>query len=239
MIIKKPSVLESIISSTPSVNIYRFRLQDHQPVDFVPGMFAMLYYKDQATGEEIGRAYSIASEPGVDYFDFMIELVHGKLTSKLENAKIGDIYYISAPYGAFKFDSTKKKFLFLAGGTGLAPFFSMIKYAIKNNLDADMSMIYSVRFPSWIIAREELESFEKLEKPKVSCTVTVTRPQPGDGWTGQTGHIDEAMVRKYVPDFPERIFYICGPLNFVKAMQQVADNLGIAKENVKTEMWGQ
>ncbi|MGC8628785.1 MAG: ferredoxin--NADP reductase [Candidatus Micrarchaeia archaeon] len=240
MIIKKPCVIESIEKSTPNVNIYRLRIQDNTVVDFVPGMFAMLYYKDPETNEEIGRAYSIASEPNVSYFDFMIELVHGKLTSKLENAKVGDVYYISAPYGQFKFDpSAGKKFLFLAGGTGLAPFFSMIKYAISKKLDVDIAMIYSVRFPSWIIAKDALSEFAKSELPKISINITITRPQPGDGWNGQTGHIDEAMIQKYVPDFAERIAYICGPLNFVKAMKQACSNLKIPETNIKTEMWGQ
>ncbi len=239
MIIKKPSVLESIKPSTPNVNVYRFRLQDHTIADFIPGMFAMLYYKNPETGEEIGRAYSIASEPGVDYFDFIIELVHGQLTSKLETAKPGDIYYISAPYGAFKFDETKKKFLFLAGGTGLAPFFSMIKYAAKEQLDADMALIYSARFPTWIIEKEELESFQKLEKPRVKLTITITRPQPGDGWTGQTGHIDAEMIKKYVPDYSERLSYICGPLNFVKAMEAALTSLNVPNGQIVKEMWGE
>ncbi len=238
MFVKKPSVLEEIIPQTENVNIYRFRFQDNSVLDFVPGMFAMLYYKDPQTGEEIGRAYSIASEPGNSYVEFMIELVHGKLTSKLEQAKIGDLYYISAPFGSFKFDPSKAKYLFLAGGTGLAPFFSMIKYAIKNKLNSDISMIYSVKYPSYIIAKEELEKFEKIEIPKIKVAVTITRPQPGDNWNGETGHINGEMVKRHAPDFKERTTYICGPLNFVKAMKQLMLDLGVEEANIKTEMWG-
>jgi len=239
MIVKKPYILESIIKETDNVNLYRFRAQDHASLDFTPGMFAMLYYRDQATGEEIGRAYSIASEPGVDYLDFIIELVHGKLTSKLELAKEGDIYYISAPYGQFKFDtSLGSKFLFLAGGTGIAPFFSMLKYAAKNAIDADIVVIDSVRYPSSIIAKQDLDALQALEKPKIRCIITVTRPQPGDGWTGATGHIDANMLAKYVPDLAERVCYICGPLGFTKAMKDLLSSLGMPTQKIKTEMWG-
>ncbi len=239
MFVKKPSVLEAIIPQAENINLYRFRFQDGSILDFTPGMFAMLYYKDPQTGEEIGRAYSIASEPGNSYVEFLIELVHGKLTSKLEQAKVGDTYYISAPYGAFKFDASKGKYLFLAGGTGLAPFLSMIKYAIKNKLSADISMIYSVKYPSYILAKDQLESFKNLEAPKVKTTITITRPQPNDNWQGPTGHINEEMVSKYVPDFKERICYICGPLNFVKAMKELMASMGVEEANIKTEMWGE
>jgi ferredoxin-NADP reductase len=200
-------------------------------------MFAMLTYKNPQTGEEIARAFSIANAPPANYFEFMVAMIHGKITTKLEEAKVGDIYYISAPYGQFKFDiNTGKKFLFLAGGTGIAPFFSMIRYASRLGDRMDVNMMYSIKFPYEIIEKAELDQYVSNG---MKLTITVTRPAPGDGWAGQTGHIDAEMIKKYAPDFAERLCYICGPPKFLQAVKEALVSLGISERAIKAEMWGE
>ncbi len=237
MIVKKEYALASITPSTKDVTVFSFKSVDGAGVDFAPGMFAMLFYKNKDTGEEIGRAFSIANAPPSDSFEFMVAMIHGRLTSKLEEAKVGDVYCISAPYGALKLDaSTASKLLFLAGGTGVAPFFSMIRYLRANNDRIDVNMIYSIRYPYEIIERQELESFGT---DGCGITITVTRPQPGDGWSGQTGHIDAEMIMKYVPDFAERVPYVCGPPKFVQAMKEALISIGVQERAIRAEMWGE
>ncbi|MGC8662438.1 MAG: ferredoxin--NADP reductase [Candidatus Micrarchaeia archaeon] len=236
MFTKKACYLKEIIKETPDVNIFRFESIDGSAFDFSPGMFIMLYYKAN-TPEEIGRAYSIASVPGESLIELTISMVHGKLTSKLEEAHVGDIYHISGPYGQFKFDPTKNsKVFFVSGGTGLAPFLSMLRYIKNKKLNIDAVLLYSVRYPNEIIRKEELEDLEKNIKLKL--IVTVTRYKPGDPWDGETGHINEEMVKKEVQDFAERDIYICGPPTFVNAMELVFKNLGIDKSKIMAEMWG-
>lgn len=237
MIIKKPYALDSIDKSTKEVTVFRFKSQDNASVDFTPGMFAMLFYKNPAAGEEIGRAFSIANAPPSDYFEFMVALIHGQITTKLEEAKVGDVYYISAPYGQFKFDiNSGKKFLFLAGGTGIAPFFSMIRYMKGLGAAMDVNMLYSIKYPTEIIEKNELSSYAGSG---LNLTVTVTRPAPGDGWSGQTGHIDAEMIKKYAPDFAERISYVCGPPKFVQAVKAALVSIGMNERAIRAEMWGE
>lgn len=237
MILKKPYMLEKIEKSTPDVSVFSFRSQDSVSVDFTPGMFAMLIYKNPQTGEEIARAFSIANAPPSDHFEFMVAMIHGQITSKLEEAKQGDIYYISAPYGQFKFDiNMGKKFLFLAGGTGIAPFFSMMRYAKNLGRSLDANMLYSIRYPYEIIEKTELDQYVSNG---MKLTVTVTRPAPGDVWSGQTGHIDAAMIQKHAPDFIERVCYVCGPPKFVQAVKEALISLGINERAIRAEMWGE
>jgi ferredoxin-NADP reductase len=238
MIVRKPYTLESVTKMTPDIFCFRFRSQDGTKVDFTPGMFAMLYYKDSATGEEISRAYSVASVPNVDYFDFIITMIHGKLTSKLEAAKPGDVYEISAPYGQFKIDAeVGRKLLFLAGGSGIVPFLSAMKYAKSKGLCIDVNAIYSVRFPYEIICKDDLQGL--VDCAAMKLTVTVTRPKEGDGWTGQTGRIDAEMLKKYVPDLAERLCFVCGPMAFVKALKDALVGLGVEEKEIMAEMWGE
>ena len=97
-------------------------------------------------------------------------------------------------------------------------------------------MLYSVKYPNEIIRKDELAELGK--RINLNTVVTVTRPQQGDGWTGQTGHIDADMIKKCAPDFAERVPYVCGPLNFAKAMKEALLSLGIPEGKIKCDVWG-
>ena len=237
MIKDKPYEIVEIKKLTPSVTSFIFKAKDGTSIDFTPGMFAMLAYKNESTGESIARAFSIANSPPSDRLEFVISLIHGRFTSKLDDAKIGDRYLVSAPYGQFKFDiNAGKKFLFLAGGTGIAPFMSMLRYAKQLNSDMDSVMLYSTKYANELIYKEQLEAYAK--ESEFRLIITVTRPQEGDGWKGETGHVNTEMMKREVPDFMERISYICGPPAFVKACKDALISMGVKSENVKAEMWG-
>lgn len=238
MILNKPYSLVEVKKLTPTVSSFVFKAQDNTPIDFTPGMFAMLQYVDKGTGKAVARAFSIANPPPSDRLEFIVALIHGQLTSKLEEAKVGDIYGVSAPYGQFKFDlASGKKVLFLAGGTGIAPFMSMIRYAKQQGADLDTNMIYSTKYPDEIIYKDELDVLQKGQGFKLE--ITVTRPQPGDGWTGLTGHADADMIKKCAPDYMERVSYICGPPAFVKALKEALIGLGVDERSIRAEMWGE
>ena len=237
MILNKPYSLVEVKKLTPTVSSFVFKAQDNTLIDFTPGMFAMLQHVDKTTGKAIARAFSIANSPPSNHLEFIVALIHGQLTSKLETAAVGDVYLVSAPYGQFKFDlASGKKVLFLAGGTGMAPFMSMIRYAKQQNADVDANMIYSTKYPNEIIYKDELDGLQKGSNFKLE--ITVTRPQSGDGWTGLTGHVNVDMIKKCAPDYKDRISYICGPPAFVKALKDALVGLGVDGKNIRAEMWG-
>lgn len=234
---EKPYRITEIIAETPDVTLFRLMSEDKALMDFDPGMFIMLACIDQTTNERIARAYSIASAPNQDFIELYIHMIHGKFTSHLDAAKIGDIYYVSGPHGQFRFSAaTDKKVLFLVGGTGLAPCMSMLRDIKSKNSGTDVVLLYSVRYPNEVIRKNELAELEGLLALK--AIVTVTRPQPDDGWTGQTGHVDAEMIKRYSPDFMERKAYLCGPLPFVKAIKEALISLGMKEESVKVDVWG-
>ena len=236
-VINKPYALVKIGQSTKDVTTFRFESREKTEVNFIPGMFAMITYKPGDGGAQVSRAFSIANSPPSDYFEFFISMINGQLTSKLAKAALNDTYYISAPYGQFQFDiNAGNKFLFLAGGTGIAPFFSMLRYTHALNKKLDCAMVYSVKYPYDIIEKGELDEFSTIMGLKT--LVTVTRPADGDGWTGAKGHANGEMIKKFVPDFKDRISYVCGPPLFVKALRDDLVAMGVPDREIKAEMWG-
>lgn len=237
---RKYSLVEKI-DETPEVLILKFTPEDGNPVYFDPGMFMMITGVDAEGTRHTARAFSIASDPSAKLMEFMVikEPTHGEHIgrSHFMDAKIGDIFMMKGPSGQFRFDpKVDKKVLFVAGGTGLAPFISMLRHVKFLKTQCDAILLYSVKYPTEIIQKAELEGYTKDLGLKL--TVTVTRPAEGDGWTGQTGHVDSAMIQKDAPDFMERTVYICGPLAFVKAVKDALAALNVPPTKIKADVWG-
>ncbi len=229
------------IDETPEVLILKFMPEDNLPVEFDPGMFMMITGVDAQGKRYTARAFSIASDPSTPGMEFMVikEPKHGEHIgrSHFMDAKVGDTFMLKGPNGQFRFDpKVNGKVLFIAGGTGLAPFISMLRHIKVTSSQSDVILIYSVKFPTEIIDKAELEGYRS--GLGANLIVTVTRPQKGDGWTGQTGHVDSAMISKYVRDLGERTVYICGPLAFVKAAKDALAALNVPQQMVKADVWG-
>jgi ferredoxin-NADP reductase len=241
-VVDRKYFISEMIDETPEVLIIGFKPEDGKKSAFDPGMFMMISGLDKTTGARcVARAYSIASDPSSPNMEFFVikQPTHGEHigTSHFVDVKIGDQFMLKGPNGQFRFDPSKdSKVLFIAGGTGLAPFMSMLRHMNVTKAQTDAIMLYSVKFPTEVIRKDELESFSNSLKLKL--VVTVTRPTEGDGWTGQTGHIDSAMIQKHCPDFAERMCYICGPLPFVKAVKDSLAAIGVQQQRVSADVWG-
>ena len=215
--------------------------EDGLPCPFEPGMFMMISGIDSEGKRYTARAFSIASDPSTPGMEFMVikEPKHGDHIgrSHFADANVGDVFMLKGPNGQFKFNpNTDRKVCFIAGGTGLAPFTSMIRHIKVTRSQNDVVLFYSTKYPTEIIWRSELDSY--VTDLGLKMIITVTRPQPGDGWTGQTGHIDANMIKARSPDFLERAFYICGPLEFVKAIKEALTSLNVPANKISADVWG-
>ncbi|MFI5412736.1 MAG: ferredoxin--NADP reductase [Candidatus Micrarchaeales archaeon] len=241
-IVEKKYFISEKIDETPEVLIIGFKPEEATPSPFDPGMFMMISGIDKTTDQKyVARAYSIASDPSSQNMEFFVikEPTHGEHIgrSHFADVQIGDPFILKGPNGQFRFDPAKdSKVLFIAGGTGLAPFMSMLRHMKIIGAQTDTNMLYSVKFPTEIIRKDELNAFS--QQLKLKMTITVTRPAPGDGWTGQTGHIDSTAIQTLAPDFKERMCYVCGPLPFVKAIKDAMTALGVPPERVSADVWG-
>jgi NAD(P)H-flavin reductase len=64
---------------------------------------------------------------------------------------------------------------------------------------------------------------------------TVSQASPD--WKGETGSIDTDMIKRYLPDYKENMFYTCGPPAMVEAMERLIESLGLPKEKLKRELF--
>src|SRR5689334_14920694 len=132
-------------------------------------------------------------------------------------------------------NDAKVKFAFIAGGIGITPFRSMVKYITDRNSSRDIVLFYSNKIASEIVYEDV---FAKAKPFGVKTVYTLTDKESVDpSWKGQIGRIDRDMIVSQLPDYKERIFYLSGPNSLVNGFRDVLKNMGIPEHNIKTDFF--
>ena len=225
--------ITKIIDEAPDIKTFRV---ENKSILFYPGQFFMVRFEDSAT---FHRAYSIASSPTQkNYIDITMNLVGG-FTKKLWQAKIGDFLLFKGPYGKFYFDEAmNNELILIGGGLGITPLMSIIRYYNDKSLENKIKLIYSVRTPRDIICTEEINKITG-KKHNFSYTITITRPDDKTLWTGKTGRIDIDLLKSNISNVENSLYFLCGPISFVKSAIKMLETLGAKKEQIKTDIWGE
>lgn len=229
--------VESVTMELPDTKTIRLKWPDGHNPDFKTGQFITLYWPDTPNYK---RAYSLSScalDRG--YYEVTVKR-DGKMGTRIVDwAKVGDKFGVIPPVGKFLpvFDPPGKHLICIAGGSGVTPFRGFVREATRRKLDTRITILYSVRRPKDIIFHQEFRELEK-ENPNFQFHVTCTRAQPEDQWTGRVGRVTPEWVKEHVRDLPNTVFYACGPNQLVEFAEVVVFELGVPKEQMKTEKWG-
>jgi len=215
-----------VVQETPRVFLVRIEFPGVKDFRFRPGQWVGVLNKDfleSGTKRPLRRAFSIASLPGNDVLELCIAKGVG-LSKFLIESRPGTEVRIDGPYGMFGIKPGAQELMFIAAGTGIAPFRPMIDQALKDNIKT--TLIYCARSTDEQIYRKEFESLP------INTIVSYTRQQP-PGWTGETTHIPK-FLHKY---FRPADVYICGPPAMVEATQKKLLELGQPKDKIHVEKW--
>ncbi len=226
--------IKEIIDVGPDVKLFRCEIPDGVNVDFYPGQFFMVSIPGE---ENLKRAYSIASSPHEKHIEICLGKV-GNFSSKLFGKNPGDVLIFKGPYGKFFFDGEMKNDLVLfAGGLGITPMMSIIRYCNGKKLNNKVRLLYCAKTPQNLIYKEELER-TRDENKNFDFVLTITRLRPEHKWCGKTGRIDEKLLKESIKNIEDKLFYLCGPKEFVKCIIEMLEKLNVKKERIKTDVWG-
>ena len=185
------------------------------------------------------RYFTLASSPTEDNIRLGIKFYNPPSTYKrtLLNISEKDIIVGSQISGDFTLPKNPAaKLVFMAGGIGITPFRSMIKYLIDKNEKRDIILIYSNRYQSEIVYKEIFD--EAKNKLNIKTIYTLTDPNHIPvGWTEEIGRVNSLIIQKNIFDFMERIYYLSGPPSMVKGFETVLRQIGIKSENIKTDFF--
>ena len=191
-------------------------------------------------GKPERRAYSIASAPS--------ERQHCQITVKREEhglvspylhdvVKPGDLLPASGPGGSFTFTGAEANgIVLIAGGVGITPLMSIIRYLTDVSWAGDILLLYSCRSTDEFLFRDELEV---LQRRHVNLKVTAVIEQTdGSPWMGPRGRLRKALIADSVSDLPSRRFHVCGPAPMMDAVKGFLGELGVPPGQIRTESFG-
>ncbi|VCU68413.1 Benzoate 1,2-dioxygenase electron transfer component [Pigmentiphaga humi] len=206
-----PASIEARLADIERVSstVVRTRLETAQPLDFLPGQYANL----SVPGAGVSRAYSFANPPGRNLLEFFHKLVpEGAMSTYLaQRAAAGDALELTPPSGHFYLRGNGRPLLMIAGGTGLAPFLSMLgQLARRPEAAPPIRLLVGANAAAEFFADEQLAELARalpLEIERIAVS--------GEGWAGATGHVTGLLRDDMLRDAPD--VYLCGPPPMIEA----------------------
>lgn len=208
-----------------------FSLSDGATIAFVPGQNVMLRLAPQ-----VNRVMSIASPPSENTAITLAYDVSpaGAGSRWMIQAALGQTVRFMGPMGVFTFDAASpRKKIFVATGTGVAPFRSMIRDYLENGGTDDLTLYWGFRCEEDIFWMEE---FTELSVKYPHFRFSITLSQPHDGWQGKRGRVT-AHVPQEEANLPGSDFYLCGNRGMVDDMTALLLSHGVPKLQIKSEFF--
>lgn len=226
-----PYKLTHIETDTHDTKTFRFELPAHATLDMLPGDF--LYVHATINGKAIKRPYTPSSLPGTTgFFDLTVKRYDAGVVSKyLHDQRIGETVLMSGPNtGGHWVDGMAERVGFVAGGTGITPMISIIRWILTRKIDAELFLLFANKTESDIIFREEWER-DLRDYPNFHCRHVLEQPPPG--WTGSTGRITLDLLRHYLPPpAPDTCVFLCGPPPMVDSLEVTLKELGYPEQAI-------
>lgn len=182
------------------------------------------------------RAFSLVSAPHENYLAITTRMRDTAFKRVLKNLPLNTQLEFAGPFGSFTLhNNASKPAVFLVGGIGITPFYSMLKNAAVNKLPHKIYLFYSNRRPEDTAFLAELDAL-KNDIPDYTFIATMTdMDKSGKPWTGEKGFISKDLIEKYVTDISSPVYYSAGPAGMVAAMRKILNELGIDDDNIRTE----
>jgi len=208
----------------------RFEFRAGQSIDLT------LVNPPQTDAEGNTRTFSIASAPFDADLMIATRMRDTAFKRVLRSASPGVEVKVEGPSGSFTLHKNSAKAgVFLAGGIGITPFLSIIRQATRENFPHQLYLFYSNRRPEDAAFLDLLQQAAQ-QNNRFHLISTMTDMQHSHrSWTGETGFIDQNMVRRYPPSTQGSIYYIAGPPAMVAAMRQMLVGAGVGEDDIRTE----
>lgn len=182
------------------------------------------------------RTFSIASAPFDPDLMITTRTRDTALKRVLRSMPLGTLVKIDGPGGSFTLHkNSAKPAVFLVGGIGITPFYSMVRQAAHERLPHQLYLFYSNRRPEDAPFMDGLKEASTLN-PNFHLVPTMTEmSKSSQTWTGETGLIDREMLSKHLPNLQGPIYYIAGPPGMVTAMRKALTQAPVDEDDIRTE----
>lgn len=230
-------VVSEIRQETPSTKSFRLVSADGYLPPFQAGQYINLFA--DVGGIRTSRPYSIASAPTQSgYYEIAVRRVDDGFVSNylLDELKVGSLLQSSSPSGNFHYNPLYQdgNLVFIAGGSGITPFMSMIREMADRNTALRVHMLYGSRVEGDVIYLDELKRIAANHK-NFSFDIVVS--EPAEGFTGKKGFINAELIKDAISP-GEWTFFVCGPEAMYNFCLGELEKLSVPNRNVRVEVMG-
>ena len=216
-----------------------FVFRQEHPVRFRPGQYLeWTLPHDHPDDRGDRRFFTISSPPGDDALAIGVEFKARSSSFKKRLKAMEPGERIAAGHLAGDFVMPRdsgQKLAFVAGGIGVTPFVSMIRDLLQRGEKRDIVVLVTNRYETGAAYRDVFEQARSELGVRTVFTLTGPAETLPAGWTGRTGRIDEMFLREEIPDYQERVFYICGSQRLVSGIKKVLARLGVERGSVRSD----
>jgi ferredoxin-NADP reductase len=216
-------------------NTIVFQFEKPDNFTFTPGQYGgfTLINPKETDSNGITRRFSLLSAPEDHFIAIATRIQPSVFKRELQSLPIQHEIKFAGPTGNFTLHTdTNIPAVFIAGGIGIAPFYSMIKHAIAQHSPQQITLFYGNQT---IADSAFINELTQLSSPQNHFSCVATMANPETNWQGETGFITHTMIRKYIPDIHAPIYYICGSPVMVTTLQELLVEMGIDEEKIKVE----
>jgi len=230
--------VSEIREETTSTKTLRLNSEmDHLP-PFQAGQYINLCV--EIGGIKTSRPYSISSPPNqTAYYDITVRTVPNGFVSEylLHDVQPGVVFESTGPSGNFYHNPLfhGDDLVFLAGGSGITPFMSMIREITDKGLPRHIHLVYGSQHPEDVIFHTELSERARMHE---NITYSLVISDPHRGYHGHTGFLTADLLEDLVPDISTKMVYLCGPELMYPFCLRELKKLGVPRKRIRTEVFG-
>jgi predicted ferric reductase len=213
----------------------RLRARRFDGFHFEPGQFAWLTV-NKSPFAITRHPFSISSSAEKTERVALSIKAAGDFTQKIGYLNPGATAYLDGPHGAFTIDRHHGPgFVFIGAGVGITPLMSMLRTMADRNDPRPCYLFFGNREWESIAFREEIKEL----KSRLNLEVVHVLSRPPEGWEGDEGRIDAAVLVRHLPERYQRLqYFICGPDSMMDATENALVHLGVPKRRIHSERFG-
>jgi predicted ferric reductase len=238
---RRPYEVAEIVEETHNVRTVKLQPATRDGASaftYLPGQFHFLTFQGGHLPVE-EHPFSISSSPTEQFLLASTIKESGDFTKELRRARVGDLVMIRGAFGRFshRLHADESELVFLAGGIGITPIMSMLRYMRDAGDWKPSLLIYNNRTEEDIVFRLELDDMASASDTHLRVVHVLSKPATSD-WSGERGHIDRAMLIKYaVGGNKSKGYYVCGPSAMTQETVTVLQSLDIPTDRIHIEVY--
>jgi predicted ferric reductase len=155
----------------------------------------------------------------------------GDFSGAIHNLKPGTPILVEGPFGKFTERPASQKVLLVAGGIGITPIRPLAEVMAIDGVD--VRVLYRAHSEGDVVFKREMEALTARHSLRVDYLLTRSggRPMSREGW------FSPGALSRLVPDFAERVTYVCGPAGMTGTVVGSLEALGVGRDQIRTEVF--